>query len=212
MSDSHLSSFADDVTNRIASEILEQRYALLQMPKEVPKLIFPAFTFFKGVDFTARAVLRTKNLSTGEESVTRITFAKKDGRLRSDRIIGDNKYSVIVDKNAKKGMILVPESGQYTELNLTEANFEDVYIEKVHRGEETIDGRCYDKFRVAVIYGDASSQEGVLWESKDVKGLIRVRLRDLDSRIVLEMEDIDFAPPSDDYFWIPSGYVRKPAE
>jgi hypothetical protein len=212
MSDSHLYSFADDVTNRVVSQVLERKYALLQKPEELPKLIFPAFTFFKGVDFTARAVLRIKDMSTGEESVSRITLAKKDGMLRSDRVIGDNKFSVIVDKNAKKGMIVLPESRRYTELNLTKANFEDVYIEKVHMGEETIDGRCYDKSRVAVIYSDESIQEGVLWESKDVKGLIRVRLRDLDTRIVLEMEDIDLSPPSDDFFRAPSGYMRMRAK
>jgi len=213
ISETHLYSFADDATNRIACRVLEGRSALLEKPEEVPKLIFPAFTLFKGVDFTARAVLKTKDLSTGEESVSHITLVKKGGRLRSDRVIGDNKFSVIVDRNAKKGMILVPESGQYTELSLTEANFEDVHIEKVYLGEETIDNRVYDKSRVAVIYSDASCQEGVLWESKELKGLIkRLRLRDIDYRIVLEMEDIDTSEPSDDNFRIPSGYRRKPAK
>ena len=213
MSETHLSSYADDATNRIVSQVLEGRSALLEKPEEVPKLIFPAFIFFKGVDFTARAVLTTKDLSTGEESVSRITLVKKGGRLRSDRIIGDNKFSVIVDRNAKKGMILVPETRQYTELSLTEANFEDVHIEEVYLGEEIIDGKVYEKSRVAVIYSDASIQEGVLWKPKDLKGLIkRVRLRDVDYRVVLEMEDTDTSEPSDDNFRIPSGYKRKPAQ
>jgi hypothetical protein len=213
MSGRHLYSFADDAENRIVYYVLEGRSALLQKPEEVPKLIFPAFTLFKGADFTARAVLKTRDLSTGEESVSHITLVKKGDRLRSDRVIGDNIFSVMVDRNAKKGMILLPESAQYAVLNLTEANFEDVHIEKVHLGEETIDGRIYDKFRVAVIYSDTSSQEGVLWESKDLKGLIkRVRLKDIDYRILLEMEDIDTSEPSDDNFRIPSGYRRIPAK
>jgi hypothetical protein len=118
---------------------------------------------------------------------------------------------MIVDSTAKKGMILFPEAGQYTELDLKETSFEGVYVEKVPRGEVTVDGRTYDTFRVAVIYGDASIQEGMLWESRDPKGVIKkIRLRNLSSRIVLELGDVDTTVPSDDIFRIPSGYVRTP--
>ncbi len=205
----HLYTLADDTTDRIVYYIVEGRYTLIKKPEEVPKLIFPVFILFKDVDFRAKAVLKTKNLSSGEESVSLLALAKRDGKLRSDRIIGDNKFSVIVDKEAKRGIILFPETGQYAEVNLTKSNFEDVYIEKVYLGEETIDGRIYDKFRVAVIYSDTSIQEGVLWESREIKGLIkRVRLKDINFRITVDMEDIDTTPPGDDIFQIPSGYTR----
>ncbi len=213
MAEHHLWSFADEATDRILVQVAKGRYDLLKKPEEVPKLIFPAFTLFKGVDFTARVVLATKNLSTGEESVAELILAKKGDRLRSERVVGDNIFSVIVDRKAKKGVILLPETRWYAELSLSNADFEGVSIEKVYLGKETINDKVYDKSRLAVIYGDTSIQEGVLWDSKDLKGLIKkARLRDLDTEVVLEFKEIDTATPSDDVFRIPPDYERSPAQ
>ena len=213
ISERHLYTYADDVTDRIMYEVIRGRFALLDKPAEVRKLVFPVFALYQGVDFSAPAILKIQDLSTGEESSSQLVLTKKGGRLRSDRIIGENRFSMIVDSTAEKGMILFPEAGQYTELDLKETSFEGVYVEKVPLGEVTVDGRTYDTFRLAVIYGDASIQEGMLWESRDPKGVIKkIRLRNLSSRIVLELGDVDTTVPSDDIFRIPSGYVRTPAK
>jgi hypothetical protein len=209
MAETHLYSFADEVTDRIVYEVVRVRYNLLDRPAEARKLIFPVLALYQDVDFTAKAILRVQNMSTGEESVSNLELKKKGCLLRSDRVAGENRFTLIVDSTVKKGLILFPESGQYTDLALNAASFEDVYIERAPLGEETVEGRLYDMFRLVVIYGDATIQEGVLWESKDRQGLIkRMRLRNVDSRMTLEIGDIATDAPSDDDFQVPSGYVR----
>ncbi len=213
MSGRHLYTFADEVTNRILYEVLRVSFALLDKPQEARRLVFPVFALYRDVDFTAHAVLKTKDLSTYEEAVSQIVLRKKGCRLRSDRIIGDNRFSVIVNSKSKQGIILLPESKQYTELDLKEADFENVYIERVYMEEEAIGGKMCSKSRLTVIYGDTSVQEGVLWESKEPRGMIKkMRLRNKNSRIDLEMVDIDTAVPSDDDFQVPSGYARVPPQ
>lgn len=213
MSETHLASFADDVTDRIIYEVVRVRYNLLDRPAEARKLIFPVLAFYRDVDFTARATLTVQDLSTGEEAVSQLELKKKGSLLRSDRTAGENRFTLIVDSTARRGVILFPESGQYADLVLNTASFEDCYIERASLGEEILDGRVYDMFRLAVIYGDATIQEGVLWESRDRQGIMkRMRLRNVNSRLVLEIEDIATDIPSDSDFQIPSGYARVPEQ
>ena len=208
----HLISETKVMINDIINTIdLTEPHIVPSIPVEpqVPRLFFPAYLVFTGKDFSALMTMTVVNQSSQESITRKIELAKFGDRLRTNRLSENDKLSLIIKKEEKKGYILYPAENKYIEVNLAESDFKEPGIAKEFIGEEKIDGQQCNKYKVRVTYGDGWIQEGYLWEAKNLNGLVvKVDLNDKDARIVMELKDVSFKTPPAAIFEVPEGYTK----
>lgn len=180
--------------------------AVVSQEAEIPRLFFPAYSVFEGRDFSAVVAMTIENKSTQE---SKIGLVKVGENLRSNRLSGTDRLSVIVKRGEKKGYLLYPEKKKFIEISLTDPQFKDIKFVKEFVGEDNITGRPCDKYKMKVLYSDGYIQEGRIWEAKDLNGLVvRVDFVDKDYRVLVELKDVSFDTPPATIFEVPEGYTK----
>lgn len=206
--DIHLITETRVMTNRIVDSIGEGKKSLSSVEPKVPRLIFPAYLVFADKNFSAVMMMTTVLRSTQDSVTRRIELLKLGNNLRSNRLT-DDKLSVIIKRDEKKGYILDNGKGRFIKVDLDDPHLQKTEIIKEFVEDVMVDNHPCEKYRVIVIYGDWHIQEGFVWEAKDMDGfVIKVSLRDNESKVMMDLKDINLGAPPASAFDIPDSYTE----
>ncbi len=112
---------------------------------------------------------------------------------------GDKKTSYTLYPSAKKYIV-------HTE---TEQPDEKPKVDKVKVGSETIDGHPCDKYKVVITMKDGRSQEGFIWNARDLGGMsIRSEVENKDFKMTTELKKVVLKSSPASVFEIPQGYTE----
>ena len=104
---------------------------------------------------------------------------------------------------------MVSRENKYTEKIIQEEQGEKPKIEKQKVGTETIDGHSSDKFLIKITYKNGNSEEVYIWEAKDLdRFVIKAEMENKDSKVVVEMKNIQLSSPQKTLFEVPQGYIK----
>lgn len=208
--DIHLITETRIMADRIVHTVGSGKKMLAEPVTRVPRLIFPAYSVFGYRDFSAVISMTTINRSTQEGVTRRIELAKLGNKIRTNRVSDGTILSVIINKDAKKGYLIYHNRNRYMEVNLDDSHFQGIKIVKEFFGEDVVDSSPCVRYRIAVIYPDGYIQEGLIWEAKDLDGFVkRLRIKDKDSKVIIELENISFETPPETIFEVPKDYSKE---
>lgn len=194
----------------------------LPEPK-MPEFSVPGYFEFGKRDFTALMIMTSVMKSNNDKMIFDSRIAKLGDKFRSEVDMakalkakggemppGLGKNVFITRPDLKLDYILYPEKNKYMELTIKEeAEGERPKIEKKKIGSETIDGHPCDKYQVKITYKDGNTEEGYLWEAKDIdRFVIRAEMENKDAKTVVEMKNIRLGSPPRNLFEVPQGYVK----
>ncbi len=109
----------------------------------------------------------------------------------------------------KTGYTLYPNVQKYLVHAETGEQGEKPVVEKTKVGSETIDGHPCDKFRVVITTKDGKSQEGFIWNAKDLGGMtIRSEVESKDFKMTTELKKVVLKSSPASVFEIPQGYTE----
>jgi hypothetical protein len=117
---------------------------------------------------------------------------------------------IMLNRGDKKtSYTLYPNAQRYIVHTDSEAQNEKPKVEKVKIGRETIDGHPCDKYRVTVTYKDGKSQEGFIWNARDLGGMtIRSEVENKDFKMTTDLKNIVLKSSPASVFEIPQGYTE----
>ncbi len=122
-----------------------------------------------------------------------------------------SKMVMINRGDRKTGYTLYPNTQKYiVHTEKQKQEFEErPRVEKVRVGSEVIDRHPTDKFSVKITYHDGRSEEGFIWNAKDLGGMtIRSEVENQDFRITTELRNIILKTPPPGLFEIPAGFTE----
>lgn len=213
----HLITETTIMVDKIADTIGTERGVIVStlpvLPKpQIPRLIFPAYSFLKDRNFIASMTMRTINKSTNESITESVGLFKLDDKLRSnrvDRVTGEPILSVIVKKDEKKGYLLYHDKKEYFEMAMEESLSKETAIVKEFVGEEEVDNQLSEKYKVRVTHSDGYTQEGYIWEAKSLNSFpIKVEVEDKEMRTIIEFKNVSFGSFSANTFEPPGEYTK----
>lgn len=213
----HLITETTIMADRIADTIGTERGVIVStlpvLPKpQIPRLIFPAYSFLKDRNFIASMTMITINKSTNESITESVVLFKLEDKLRSnrfDRVTGEPILSVIVKKDEKKGYLLYHDKKEYFEVAMEESLSKETEIVKEFVGEEEVDKQLSEKYKVRVTHSDGYTQEGYVWEAKILNSFpIKVDVEDKEIRTIIEFKNVSFGSFSANTFEPPDEYTK----
>lgn len=178
--------------------------------KNMPRLIFPAFTIYADRDFTASlAVTTVEKAGKGRKKKTTriIKLAKLGPTVLSENYL--ERVTAIINRAEMKGYILYHASMKYTEVDLTGTSF-DTPMTSAPAGEETVDTHRCIKSAVKFSYPDGGVLKGYIWRATDLDGfVVRAETDEEAGKTVVEVQDVSLKAPPASLFRIPEGYVKS---
>jgi len=171
-------------------------------------------------DFSAIVLSTTVGKTNSETYKMEMPLAIAGNKMRMDmdmsRMMKGEEQSpmskmVVIQRGDKKtGYTLYPNSQRYMVHTEKAASDERPTVEKTKVGSEVIDKHPTDKFKVKIIYKDGKSEEGFIWNAKDLDGMtIRSEVENKDFKITTEIRNIVLKTPSPSLFEIPAGYTES---
>jgi hypothetical protein len=171
-------------------------------------------------DYTADFVIKTMLREEGRTFTARGRFARLGASFRTDmdmseamRVEGNDmpegfaKTVHITRKADTAGFTLYPDLKRYFEHEAVEGRAPKVAKERV--GEEPVDGRICDKFRVTVTEGGKGARAGFIWEARELdRFVVRAEFEEEGARSVMEVRNVRFASPPAELFEIPPDYAK----
>lgn len=119
------------------------------------------------------------------------------------------KVTMLNRGDKKTGYTLYPNVQKYIVHTEAEAEGEKPKVEKTKVGSETIDGHPCDKFKVVITTKDGASQEGFIWNARDLGGMtIRSEVENKDYKITTELKKVVLKSSPASVFEIPQGYTE----
>ena len=120
-----------------------------------------------------------------------------------------SKMTVLNRGDRKTGYTLYPNVQKYIVHTESEAQGEKPQVEKTKVGSETIDGHPCDKYKVVITTKDGTSQEGFIWNARDLGGMtIRSEVENKDFRMTTDLKKIVLKSSPASVFEIPQGYTE----
>ena len=171
-------------------------------------------------DFSAIVFSTTVGKANSETYKMEMPLAIAGNKMRMDMDMsrmmqGDaqsplSKMVVIQRGDKKTGYTLYPNPQRYMVHTESKTADERPTVEKTKVGSEVIDKHPTDKFKVKIIYKDGKSDEGFIWNAKDLDGMtIRSEVENKDFKITTEIKNIILKTPSPSLFEIPAGYAES---
>ncbi len=120
-----------------------------------------------------------------------------------------SKMTTLNRGDKKTGYTLYPNVKKYLVHSEKDEQGEKPNVEKTKVGSETIDGHPCDKYRVVITDREGRSQEGFIWNARDLGGMtIRSEVENKDFKMTTELKKVVLksSPPS--VFEIPQGYTE----
>jgi hypothetical protein len=171
-------------------------------------------------DFSALVVSLTVDKTSREQQAFDMPFAKAGEKIRIDMDFskmakdgsgmppalakaaavhrGDKKISYTLYPHARKYLVHREESGY---------QFEKPRVEKTKAGSEMIDNHPTDKFKVKIIYKDGRTEEGFIWNARDLGNMtIKSEVENKDLHITTQLKNISVRTPGAALFEIPPDY------
>jgi hypothetical protein len=145
---------------------------------------FPPFT--ADVEMTARGTTQSGNVAFG------------NGRMRTEMSMGPQKMTSIVDYDAAKVYVLMPQPMGCMEQPI-QHDPNDPFVSMIDSakeealGEEEIDGHPTKKVRVTSTYG-GETHKSLLWKAQDLKGL-PVRVAAEDGSFTMNYKNVKLGEP-----------------
>ncbi len=174
-------------------------------------------------DFSALIISVSVNKSSNDSYNFRIPLAKAGEKIRMDMDLSAmakggqgmppslSNMSTLVRGDKKVSYTLYPNSKKYMTHTQTEekGSFEKPQVEKTKIGSEVIDGHPTDKFQVKVTYQDGRTQEGLIWDARDLDNMtIKSEVENNDMRVTTELKNIVLKTPAASLFEIPDDYTE----
>ena len=203
------------------------------VPVVAPKMTMPAsavphapsfgYVDYGTGDFTAVLVTTSTAKSSNESVRFEIPLARAGNRMRMELDlstvskggealpVGMSKMISIQQGDKLAGYTLYPGSRKYTVRKQGDSSFqgEKPHIDREKVGSEVIDGHATDKYRVTMIYKNGSTEEGFIWNARDLKDMtIRSEIENKDSRVTTEIKKISLKTPQASLFEVPSDYTE----
>ncbi len=120
-----------------------------------------------------------------------------------------SKMTVLNRGDKKTGYTLYPNVQKYLVHAETGEPGEKPKIEKTKVGTETIDGHPCDKYKVVITTKDGTTQEGFIWNAKDLGGMtIRSEVENKDFKMTTELKKVVLRSSPASVFEIPQGYTE----
>jgi len=172
-------------------------------------------------DFSAIIFSTSVNKSKNEPFTMEMPLAIAGSKFRVDmdmsRMMKDEagkspmSKMVMLERGDKKiSYTLYPNSQKYMVHKETEeGRDEKPRVEKTKVGSEMIGKYSTDKFRVKITYKDGKTEEGYIWNARDLDGMtIRSEVENRDYKVTTELRSIVLKTPSASLFEIPAGYTE----
>ncbi len=119
------------------------------------------------------------------------------------------RMTVLNRGDKRTGYTLYPNVQKYIVRTEAEANGEKPKVERTKVGGETIDGHPCDKYRVVITLKDGTSQEGFIWNARDLGGMtIRSEVENKDFKTTTELKKVVLGSSPPSVFEIPQGYTE----
>jgi hypothetical protein len=117
---------------------------------------------------------------------------------------------IMINRGDKKvSYTLYPSVQKYLVHTEAEVQEDRPRVEKVKVGSETIDKHPCDKYKVTVTYKDGRTEEGVIWNARDLGGMtIRSMVENKDFKITTDLKNIALKASPAPVFEIPAGYTE----
>jgi hypothetical protein len=173
-------------------------------------------------DFSALIVSRSVDKTGKDVSSFEIPFAKAGERVRMDMDLapmaqggamppGISKMTALQWGDRKEGYTLYPNVKKYLVHRETEKGYygERPKVEKTRVGSEVVGGHLTDKYRVKITYKDGATEEGFIWNARDLDGMtIRSEVSNKDVTATTELKNIVLKTPDASLFEIPKDYTE----
>ena len=170
-------------------------------------------------DFTAIVFSTSFDKNRKEPFTMEIPMAVAANKLRMDMDMsrmfkGDAKSPfskmVVISRGDKKtGYTLYPNTQRYTVNTERSEAEEKPKVEKAKVGSEVVNTYQTDKFKVRIIYKDGKTEEGFIWNARDLDGMtIKSEVENKDAKVTTELRNIVLKTPDANLFDIPAGYTE----
>ena len=105
---------------------------------------------------------------------------------------------------------LYPNKKKYLGHDVTDENYyEKPKVIKTKVGSETIDGHPTEKFKIKIIYKNAKTQKGYIWNATDLDGMtIKSEIIDENYKFTTILKNIVLKTPPKYLFEIPAGFTE----
>ncbi len=120
-----------------------------------------------------------------------------------------SKMTVLNRGDKKTGYTLYPNVQRYVVHSETAEPGEKPKVDKTKVGSEAIDGHPCDKYKVVITTKDGTTQEGFIWNAKDLGGMtIRSEVENKDFKMTTELKKVVLKSSPASVFEIPQGYTE----
>ncbi len=170
-------------------------------------------------DFSAVVFSTSLDKSRNEPFTMEIPMAIAGNKVRmamdmSKMMKGDaqsplSKMIMLSRGDKETSYTLYPNKQKYVVHTGKEEGGEKPKIEKTKLSSEMIGKYSTDKYRVKITYRDGRTEEGLIWNAKELGGMtIRSEVENKDYKITTELRNIILKTPPAALFEIPEGYTE----
>lgn len=171
-------------------------------------------------DFSAIVYSTSLDKNRNEPFTMEMPIAIAGNKIRMDmdmskKMKGDtqsplSKMATISRGDKKVSYTLYPNKQRFLVHTVKDELDEKPKVEKTKVGSEMIGNHPTDKYKVRITNKDGRSEEGFIWNAKDLDGMtIKSEVENKDFKITTELRDIILKTPSASLFEIPEGYTES---
>lgn len=135
------------------------------------------------------------------------------------KAMGMDRTIVISKDNGRRVLMIYPGLSSYVEMSgmqaagadEAEGTIDDLKVDIVPIGAETVDGHKCVKNKVVVTDKQGSRHESTVWNAKDMKNYpVMISNTEAGVTITMHFRNVQFAAPSASLFEPPAGYTKYP--